>query len=353
MTKFRPTTEQLLAALKRCVGAHDQVGAQRTADELIERAFEALDGDHDPEATEIGRHLQEVDHPAGFEIEALVLDRNSESPKAIELLEGAVKKLPDSWRLWEMLANLYSDAERPDDALKTYERALACPEPEEASIRFNLALTHARAQRYDEALKAIEPVDLDEIEDEELRLNTLAFKASVLSAAERSAEAAELVRTTLAEIDEEDYTEETIPHIAELHAQLARAVLDLEKDKDKALAHAIDAIRIDQGNDLALQIVRAVNGKTSAGASLMQLTIKGVWPEPFEGEKEPREYRQTFGVIADTREQALEFAKSLSPEELRASMTIEDFETVQATPEEPIGVCQVSPYIFFADEEES
>jgi tetratricopeptide (TPR) repeat protein len=351
MTKFRPTVEQLFASLKRCVAAKDPTGAQRAADEIIERAFEALDGEHDPEAVDIARGLQKVDHPAGWEVEALVLDRNEESAKAIELLEEGVKKVEDSWRLWEMLGNLYSDAERFDDALKTYDKSLTCPEPDVPSVRFNMGLTFARAERFEDALAAIEPVDLEEIEDEELLLNTLAFKASVLNSLGKFDEAAKLARAAIADLGDDEYDEETIPHVAEIHAQLARAVIEGEQDADKAMVHAQDAIRIDQGNDLALQMIRAINGKLSPDAQLMQLTVRGVWPEPFEGETEPREFRQTYGVIADNKEQAMEYVRGLSPEELRDALSIEDFEIIQAAPEEPVGIVQVSPYIFFADDD--
>jgi tetratricopeptide (TPR) repeat protein len=352
MSKFKPTPDQLFASLKRCLAAKDQVGAERAAGELIEHAFQALDSEHDQQASSIAENLRSVDHPAGWEISALLLEHQEKVDEAVALLEDGVKKIPTSWRLWELLGNLYSDADKVDEALKAYDKALTCPEPDEASIRFHLAVAHARTEKFDEALGALEPIDFDEVEDDELRLSALAFKVSVLNSASRNAEAAALATEILEEAGEDDYTEDTIPHFAELHAQLARAVLEKDRDTKLALSHAHDAIHVDQGNDMALQIIRAITGKPSPSACLIQLTVKGTWPEPFEGETERREFRQTFAVIAETPEQALAFVRDISPEELRSAISVEQSETLQPTPDEPMGVAQASPYMFFADEDD-
>jgi tetratricopeptide (TPR) repeat protein len=118
MSKFKPTPDQLFASLKRCLAAKDQVGAERAAGELIEQAFEALDSEQDDKATAIAENLRSVEHPAGWEISALLLEHEEKIDEAISLLEQGVKTVPASWRLWELLGNLYSDADKVEDALK-------------------------------------------------------------------------------------------------------------------------------------------------------------------------------------------------------------------------------------------
>ncbi len=351
MSKFKPSVDQLFASLKRCIQASDHVGAERASEEIIERAFEAIDQDDNDQAVAIGKRMQELGNPVGFEIEALVLDDASEPAKAVEVLERGLKAIPDAWRLWELLGNIHSDEARPDDAAKAYEKALACTGAEPASVRYNMALNLARSDKYDAALEAIEPVDVESLEESELRLNTAAFKTSVLTQLGRFDDAIGLATRVLGRLTDEDYTEESVPHIAELHAQLGRSQAEGKQDAEKAMKHALDAIRIDQGNELALSLVRAIRNDVSDKASLYQLTVKGTWHEPFEGESEKRDFRQTFAIIADSPEQALEMAREVSPDELRKTLTLEESEAVEALPEEPKGVCQVSPYMFYEDED--
>jgi len=351
MSKFKPTVDQLFASLKRCAQAQDRVGAERATEEIIERAFEAIENEDNEQAVAIGRRLQEIGHSVGYEIEALVLDEASEAAKAIEVLDRGLAALPDSWRLWELLGNINSDEARPDEAGKAYEKALACTDADPSSVRYNMALNLARSDKYDEALAAIAPIDIEKLEEAELRLNLAAFKTSVLTQVGKFDDAIALAQSVLGKLREDDFTEESVPHIAELHAQLGRSQAEGKEDADKAMAHALDAIRIDQGNELALSLVRAIRNDLSKDAQLFQITVKGTWHELFEGETENREFRQTFAVIADSKEQAFEMARELSPEELRKSLSLEESEAVQAVPEEPKGVCQVSPFMFYDDDE--
>jgi tetratricopeptide (TPR) repeat protein len=352
MSKFKPTVEQLGAALKRSAKANDAVGVDRAADELIERAWEGIEADDAELPMRAAKILQDAGHPAGYEIAALSLDHRDEPQKAIEILEKGVKEIADVWRLWELLGNLRSDQKLFAEAAEAFARALACPEPATASIRFNIALTCCRQAKFAEAIESLDRVGLDTLEDRELRLNCFALKTAALNSLERCADAEALARKVIDSVHEEDFVEEEAPHLAELHAQLARA-LGAGGKIDEALTHAHDAISIDPGNELALELIRNSANLRSASAQMFTLTVSGTWPEPIdEDSQEPPEFVQSFSVIADTVDEAMQLVRDISPEPLRDSLQLQESETVKPLPDEAKGVCQISPYVFVDLEED-
>lgn len=351
MTTFKPSVEQLAAALKRSVAAKDDTGAQRAADELIERAAEALDADNDAEAARIARLLQESKHPAGYEIEAVVMDGQGKSPEAIALLEGATQSLPTAWRLWELLGNLLSDAEQFDRAHEAFESASKCPGVDVASIGFNRALTYCRGDEPDKGLELLRNIPAEALADAALGLHVSALEASILNEVDRFEEARTVAQKALDRVRDKDLSDEAASHVAELHAQLGYAAEGLG-EPNAALDFAFEALRHDQSNEHALDVIRTVRNEESEQAKLYRVTFKGIWPDPIEGKQELQPVFQSFSVIGDTEEEVLGFARELIPEELREAMKHHETEMVEDAPNEPKGVCQITPFVVIESEEQ-
>ncbi len=350
MTKFKPSVEQLCAALRRSARANDSAGTQRAADELIERAYEAIEDDDPDQPMSIAEVLQQVGHPAGYELAAVSLDHREESEKAIETLEKGVKALPNASRLWELLGNMRSDAGAYELAAAAFEKALACGDVDAASVQFNIALTLCRQHKYAEALSRLGQVSPDSIQDQELRLNTLALTTSVLNSLERYEEALKVARKTLDGVDEEQCSDDEAVPASELHAQMAEA-LRAQGKANEALEEARHALVMDQGNEAALHLIRSMADRKSAESQLIQVTVTGTWPEAIDQAPAGSQFFQTFTVIADTPDEAMGFVRELALDTLRESIAIRDSEVIKPMPNEPKGLCQVSPFLFFAEED--
>jgi len=353
MTKFTPTVEQLVSALRRSMQSKDEVGAQRAVDELLTRAWESIDREEDaPEGRRIAELMKEAGHPAGFEISAVIFEQAGEIDKAIESVQAGLQLAPTVSRLWELLGNLHSDADRHDQAQEAFDKALGCEHRNEPSIRYNKALSAYRNQKFDPAAAELDKIDEKAIDDDELLMHVQALRVSTLNGLEKFKEAIVLAKKILEKYPEDTCPESCIPHLAEVHAQLGRAILERDNDPAKALASAKNAIRCDQGNPLALDLVRAIGNKKSPDSKLLNLSVKGIWMEPFEGETEAPEFMQAFTVIADNQEEAFEMVKEICPDDLRERISIDECELVKDAPDEPKGVCEVSAFMFFSGDEE-
>lgn len=353
MTKFSPTVEQLVSALRRSMQSKDEVGAQRAVDELLTRAWESIDRDEDAvEGRRISELLKDAAHPAGFEISAVILEQAGEIDKAIETVQAGLQLAPTVARLWELLGNLHSDADRHAEAQEAFDKALGCEHHNEASIHYNKSLSFYRDQNFEPANAELDKIDAKDIDDDELQMHIQALRVSTLNGLQKFKEAIVLAKKVLETYPEDVCPESCISHLAEVHAQLGRAILERENDPVKALACAKNAIRCDQGNPLALDLVRAIGNKKSPNSKMLNVSVKGVWLEPFEGETEAPEFLQSFTVIADNQDEAFEMIKEICPDELSARISLDECEEIKDAPEEPKGVCEVSAFMFFSGDEE-
>lgn len=355
MTRFTPTSEQLAAAIKRCLSAHDSAGADRAAEELMTRAFESLDTDKTAsEAFRIGDLLQNAGHPSGYEITAIAWQHTDQVDRAVEVLRKGVDNFPAVSRLWAMLGACCADNQQAEQAICAFENALSCTDVDEPSVRYEFSLALQRAKKPSRALDVLNKVTVDPTQDPEFAMTCSALKAGLLNGCRRYDEAIDLAADNLEKVAAIELSEYGLGQVAELHAQVAHALLH-RGDPKGALDHARKAIHLDQGNSAALLMMRTISPVRSPDAKLITLIVKGTWTVPFDGHDEPSDFYQTFAVVADCEDEALGYALQLSPDELRASMSIEQSEVVKPAVDEPKGVVQVSPYVFLTemDDEES
>ena len=111
-----------------------------TVDPLIEEGFAYLREGQPDKALEIGRKLYVLQHSAAFEIMALAYSGMDRIDDAIAALEDGVGKAPDVWRLWQLLGNCYSHADRFPESEEAFKKALGCSVVDTDSVHLNLAI---------------------------------------------------------------------------------------------------------------------------------------------------------------------------------------------------------------------
>jgi len=343
---------------------------EETAERLMDEGYRALD-DHDTKrAIKIGRRLQKMRHSSAFEILALAYAAQNKPKKAINILEEGVRKAPSVWLLWHLLGNYYSDRVLNDGLRKApsirnlwgllgnhpsdqqsyekshacYQKALACPGVDESSVYLNSSIALYREEKHEEALRQIEKVTSDE-----LRLHAAAVKMELLNDLERFREARELGEQAVAQ---EPGNAEGERQLADIHAQLGFALLKDGEDREEALRCAWRAIRLYKAQETAMWLIREISSATSPTARWMSVLVNGRWHELVEDEEEPPGFISPYEVVADSPEEALDFIRPFEPEEVRGTLTVEECEVLEESPDLPKGVyVSYASHIFYTGDE--
>jgi len=314
------------------------------AEQKADRAFDLLRDGELEQALGLGRELATAHHVAGYEIQALAQQALGRSKAAIQVLERGLRRCTSAWPLWQLLGNLYSESELYDEAIAAYERALGCADVDTLCVHFNLAMAMARQDRLEAALSHLELAHIRVGPDHrQLRLLGASQRIAVLARLGRHAEAVREGQRIVARARIEGTLDE---HVAPVLAELAHALWTGAGDREAAERTAWEAIGLDKTAQAAICVIRELNGRASPAAAVYRVLLAGHWPEaPFEDE--PSGFYTEYDVIADSPEEALEFARPFEPEPVRTSLRVEDWERLEACPDEPKGVCMASGYRFF------
>lgn len=315
---------------------------RKMVDDLIDQAYAALHKANYGKAMTLGRELLQQRHARGFEIIALSQEQQGKTADAIATLKDGISKVPAAWALWELLGNIYSDQGNTDEAHKAYQKALACPNADTASINYNYAIQYKREKKFDRALAL-----LDHAENEALKTKVKTLRISIFNGQGRHADVFSYGATLIAELlNQNNVREEEMQDLARVYAELARAQLDGNNDKQSAWEHAWKALEWDRCDGNALAVVREIVGKKSAASKWYKLTVDGQWYYSIQANKQPPAFTGVYEVVAETPEQALIYAQDLEPLEVRPSMRIRKTEDLGSFADNLQGVYWRGPYTF-------
>ncbi|MCJ8346654.1 tetratricopeptide repeat protein, partial [bacterium] len=124
------------------------------ADEFVSLAYELIENEEFNSAIKLAKQISKT-YSAGYEIHALALSKAGKNRAAIRILKRGLEKSPKVWLLWQLLANLLSDENKYDQALKSYQRAKDCEHVDQYSVNLNIAILYGRTKQYDLALKLL------------------------------------------------------------------------------------------------------------------------------------------------------------------------------------------------------
>lgn len=318
------------------------------AEELTERAFEALNSGDLESAETLATQLRGLSYSSYFEIQALVhLDRE-ESDSALEVLREGVKEAPFVWRLWQLLGNTLSDANDFDGAMRCYEEALRLDLDAEdnASVQFNRATLLSRIGRSTEALEVLNELDATISQAtpglgwrvETLRLRVLAD----LGRREDVLAHAELLQQWFLEAEQDD-----ADSLSVVWAQGGQALLDCGEN-EKAREWARHALEWERTNGDALQLLRLSHPTAPRGSRYFEVMLEGDWVEIGEEDQEAIGFIKTFMVVARVAEEAEKLALEMEAAHTEtSSVRVTECQSSGECDETAVGVYEASCYHLF------
>lgn len=287
-------------------------------EELIKEAYAALDDDDLPGALELSGKLLEARHARGFEIMALALEKQDRYEDAIDVLRKGVMAVPEAYPLWELLGNLYAKEKEFEKAESAYVTALACPGSSTASISYNMAVMLRHSGNPEQALAIASEISSPLLA---VRVNTL--KVSLLNSLKRYEDSSHLANVLISEIMAlEELGDEDMKDLAQVYAELGRAVYLGSGNKQGGFESAWKALEWERSEPTALWLVRELIGRNSSESRWFRFEVEGNWYFPLEQGKSPPKFRVTYDIVADNIDEAMMFAKHLEPPEIRESMQV-------------------------------
>lgn len=316
---------------------------RQTVDGLLEQAYNLIQQGDAEQAIIVGNQLLENRHARGFEIIALAYEQQGRSSEAIAVLREGVSKVPGAWPLWELLGNLYSDAEEFQESHNAYQKAMGCSNVDGDSVNYNYAILLKRMGKHDEASALC-----DRIAGADLKNKVRVLKLSVLNAQKKYPDVIRLGTLLIDELNSiADLPEEDMQDLARAYAEVGRAHWEGQYNREAAWENAWKALEWDRSENSALWLVREIINRKSATSKWLKLVVEGKWHFPIDPEKAPPGFITTYEVVADSPEDALAFAQDLEPLEVRASMKLDTFEDLGSYPDNQQGVYWRSAYGFY------
>lgn len=309
-----------------------------TVDAMTEKGLDLVASGEFEEAIRIGLQLQERRHSSAFEILALAYAGLNDTPKAVEVLEEGVAKVPSIWRLWQLLGNYRSDLGRYVEADEAYDRAVQCPEADLSSIYLNRGICLARQGRFEEA-----GTELDRATDPGLRFRVETQRIEILRNLGRYDEAISRGEAIL----KDAAVAETEPQVlSAIMTELGHAYWLGRKDAEHAVTMAMEALARSPSSEDALWLIREVEGTRSPTAKYYRMMIEGDWPEPDEEGRELG-FFATFDIVADSPDEALEYARHFEGQDVRVSLRMDECKELEARPNGPKGIYRYTPHYLF------
>jgi len=315
---------------------------------LIEEGRECLDAGEYDRAIAIGEQLEQYRHSYAFELMALAYAAKDDLPAAIKVLERGVSLAPAVWLLWQLLGNYYSDMARYLDAREAYAHALECPTVDPSSVYYNSALLSLREGKFSEAL-----LELDKVSGSKLAWKAASRRISIYADMGNVNEAisyAEQILREVAAVNEEEMDEDQAADVAGLYGEYANAVWR-HGDAQQALALAWQAVSWWKQEETSLWLIREIEGMHSSHARYHHLIIEGVWSELFDGEDSTSGFFVTYGVVADTPDEAFSLAVRFEPADVRETLRLDECDVSPEISDVPKGVYEISDYFCFPAED--
>jgi len=315
------------------------------AERLFEQGIKAIEEGDTARARKIGRRLIRMRYSGGYELEARAWREDERLDKAVEVLQEGVKVAPQAWLLWHWLGSCLSDSGYFAEAREAFGRGLTVRGAPRGSMRYNIASTLHREQRFEVALNVLEECAADCLGDARLWAHHQALKLLLLTTLERYEEALSLSER-LTQSGEAD-------PLADVQGEVlgcrAIALLKGRRLREEAMVSAWRALHHDTRNTRALRVIRELAGQISEAGQYFKMMIEGRWHQEVDQPGEVPSFYCVYFVVADSSEEALALLARHEPEAVRASLRIDRAEVVERRPGALKGVYDRTGRIFHID----
>ena len=312
---------------------------QRRVEKLTQKGYELIDEEEFDRALEIAEELERLRNSAAFEIAALAHAGKGDLAAAARTLERGVEIAPDVWLNWQLLGNYRSDLGLIAEAGQAYERALECPGVSRSSIRLNQAILANRTGDHAAALRLA-----GEVDDPETAIWAAGLRVDSLTALGKREEAERLGLQILSEAGD-DADADPLCNIVHNNARFR---LDRGEPRPEIRAFAVRQLERAPGHNDLLALIRDLDNLYSETAQYYRLQIRGQIPEGSPMAGEAQGFYSNWHVVADSPEEALDFIRKI--DHPAASLSVEEWEAVEARPRDPKGVYWRSGRVYYQDE---
>jgi tetratricopeptide (TPR) repeat protein len=322
---------------------------QKSADDLMSEAFEALDLGKPEAALKIAKKLGRMRYSGCFEIQALAYADLGEPSKAISVLREGTDKCPGVWSLWQLLGNKLSDAGRFEEAFEAYEKSLRTDNRSLESLSVNYAIALLRSGQAIEARERIRPI-LEASRFQKLggslRARILAVELEALRKLDKRDSAVAFFEA----IGDENFGDDAGAEPSMLWSEYARSLFEIGRYHDAERA-AVRSVRFNVRHEGALSYLREIRRKpASSQTNHYQLVVEGDWSNPSDNvDEKSTGFFVSYSVCADSEEEAFRFVTELQPDEAK-NLRISEAKLANRVTE-PKGVYSASGYIFYPEED--
>lgn len=308
----------------------------RRARRLYDEARELIDAGVFEDALTIARKLRKLSYSGAFEIEGLAYAGLARHEDAVRVLREGLAQAPHVWLNWHLLGNCLSDLSRFDEALAAFDRAAACSGADRSLIDLNRAIVEGRRQNHARSLAI-----LDDVHGDAVRLPAISTRISALRGLQRDDEALALAEAALRAWSDGD--EKAIGSIAFAYGELRRS----RGDNPLAIrTAAIDHWRWTHDKNL-LWLIRDVLPVRSDSARYWRLTLCA---EELGATVDANGFFVGVDVVADSVEEALEFARQLDEFDGAADLRVDEAHDLGPHPNEPKGVYAMRGRVYYRED---
>ena len=140
--------------------------------------------------------------------------------------------------------------------------------------------------------------------------------------------------------------------LSRIHYEVAKAYWVKEKNKDKALKHIFAAIERDNSNSNTMRLLRVIEDKRSGKSKYFRINIEGQAQGVTKLKGKIMNFISTYDVVAENKNEALDYIKRFEPEAVPDSMMIKECEVLKKNINDHKGVYKYSGGIFYFPFEE-
>ena len=314
---------------------------------LIQQIWELMESESWEAAIAICEELKAIPSEAGFRMRAMIHVYQEEPQAALAEIQAGIKQFPEAWELHMQWGNLLSDSGDPSEALTVFDKASKLPGVEMHWIQLNQAMALFRQQSFEEALDLLQGIDHPQALNDAFALqlailDTIGRHDLILEIAEEDLE--------LLNPPEDDADAEVLARIC---TSVASAAWYQDKGEEIVRFYLQQVFDYQRGNPQALWLWREMNPLFSDQAQFYTLLMRGRFV-PSEDGVAGEEFLTSYGVMADSPEEAVEMIRALEGADMdSAAWEVLEVEIEELGEEEEIdakGIYYVSGFGMFEEE---
>ena len=315
--------------------------AAQQAEEMTAEAFEALENGQGARVAEICAELRVMHYSSCFELEALLALDQGLPARALEVLDEGLGVVPELWPLWQLRGNILSDAGKWNEALDSYERALALEGADVNSLRLNRATALWRSQKIEAALNEVARTDGNSKEMSiSLGWRLQAVRLALWSESSRCDEVEERAAHLWDDQEELEIDEDEAAPLSVAFSQIGWALFNCGQ-AERAREWAGAALEVDRANGQGLLLARESTPNLPVGEQTFRVVLRG----QTETEDGLAGFLTTILAIAPDVAVAEQLAIEFEAPRWECNIEVEQSERIGSCDAQPSCIYEVDGYV--------